>query len=194
MRNPPLERAHLAASRRLTSTPPALYSKSNKDSFLGDEWVTPLVEDSLRFRETGKLHHLGVEREHGEMAWVETDQLEYGYPALHELVVNLHALAFELNLKEPGLRLSRPFQGEKKRGNKSRMLSSVGLACPNVTVFRTFGDGMKGVIWVGFSAAPEPPSGGGRGREPCRHNTTNTRSCAKGSYTKQTDSVRVSSP
>ena len=46
------------------------------------------------------------------MAWIEPDQLEYGYPALHELVANMHALAFELNLKEPGLRLSRPFQGE----------------------------------------------------------------------------------
>lgn len=57
---------------------------------------------------------MDLEREHGEMAWIEADQLEYGYPALHELVANLHALAFELNLKEPGLRLSRPFQGEKR--------------------------------------------------------------------------------
>lgn len=70
------------------------------------------MEDSLRFKETGKLHPLSLEREHGETAWIEADQLEYGYPALHELVVNLHALAFELNLKDPRLRLSRPFQGE----------------------------------------------------------------------------------
>eukprot|EP00903_Cladosiphon_okamuranus_P005751 g5705.t1 len=86
-------------------------SFSVQDSFLGDEWVSPLLEDSLRFKATGKLHPLDLEREHGEMAWIEPDQLEHGYPVLHELVVNLHALAFELNLKEPGFRLSRPFQG-----------------------------------------------------------------------------------
>lgn len=83
-----------------------------KDSFLGDEWIAPLLEDSLRFKATGELHPLGLEREHGEMAWIEADRLEYGYPALHELVVNLHALTFELNRKEPGLRLRQPFQGE----------------------------------------------------------------------------------
>lgn len=83
-----------------------------KDSFLGHAWVDPLLEDSLRFKATGNLHPLDLERQHGEMAWVEADQLERGYPALQELVLNLHALAFELNLKEPGLRLARPFQGE----------------------------------------------------------------------------------
>eukprot|EP00752_Nemacystus_decipiens_P003930 g3598.t1 len=84
---------------------------SVQDSFLGDEWVSPLLEDSLRFKATGKLHPLDLEHEHGEMAWIEADQLEYEYPALHALVENLHALASELNLKEPGLRLSQPFQG-----------------------------------------------------------------------------------
>lgn len=86
-----------------------------QDSFLGGEWVSPLLEDSARFATAGKLHHLGLEPEHGEMAWVEAAQLEYDYPALYELIVNLHALAFELNLKEPGLALSRPFQGKRAR-------------------------------------------------------------------------------
>ncbi|CAM9351584.1 unnamed protein product [Scytosiphon promiscuus] len=84
---------------------------SIQDSFLGDEWVSPLLEDSARFSTAGRLHPLGLEPEHGEMAWVEAGQLEYDYPALHELIVNLHALTFELNLKGPGLGLSRPFQG-----------------------------------------------------------------------------------
>lgn len=83
-----------------------------KDSFLGVEWVSVLLEDSVRFQGTGKLGLRGVDPEHGEMAWVEPTQLEYGYPALHELVVNVHALAFELNLKDPRLRLSHPFRGE----------------------------------------------------------------------------------
>lgn len=47
----------------------------------------------------------------GEMAWVEPGQLD-PYPALGELVANLHALAFELNRKEPTLRLGQPFRGE----------------------------------------------------------------------------------
>ena len=71
-----------------------------------------LLEDSVRFQGTGKLGLRGVDPEHGEMAWVEPAQLEYGYPALHELVVNVHALTFELNLKGPRLRLSHPFRGE----------------------------------------------------------------------------------
>jgi len=126
------------------------------------------VEDSLRFRETGKLHHLGVEREHGEMAWVEPDQLEYGYPALHELVVNLHALAFELNLKEPGLGLSRPFQGEERENERPDVVPSVGQAYPKVAAFRATKNGRKGHI-SGFSAAPETPKDIlGRASEPCR--------------------------
>ncbi|CAB1112658.1 unnamed protein product [Ectocarpus sp. CCAP 1310/34] len=84
---------------------------SVQDSFLGEEWVSPLLEDSARFQAAGKLHPLGLEPEHGEMAWVEPDNVEFGFPALHELVVNLHALAFELNLKDPELRLRRAFQG-----------------------------------------------------------------------------------
>ncbi|CBJ27890.1 conserved unknown protein [Ectocarpus siliculosus] len=84
---------------------------SVQDSFLGEEWVSPLLEDSARFQAAGKLHPLGLEPEHGEMAWVEPDNLEFGFPALHELVVNLHALAFELNLKDPKLGLRRAFQG-----------------------------------------------------------------------------------
>lgn len=83
-----------------------------KDSFLGNEWVSVLLEDSVRFQGTGKLGLRGVDPEYGEMAWVEPAQLEYGYPALHELVVNVHALTFELNLKDPRLRLSHPFRGE----------------------------------------------------------------------------------
>lgn len=123
-----------------------------KDSFLGDDWVSPLLEDSLRFKATGKLHPLDLEREHGEMAWIEPDQVEYGYPALHELVVNLHALAFELNLKEPGLRLSRPFQGEiavafselKQHNNRPACLSARSLffcfVCVSVQLLRDDGD------------------------------------------------------
>lgn len=71
-----------------------------------------LLEDSVRFKDTGRVRPGGLGREHGEMAWVEPEELESGYPALHELVVNLHALAFELNYKEPRLRLARPFRGE----------------------------------------------------------------------------------
>ncbi|CAM9785691.1 unnamed protein product, partial [Laminaria digitata] len=82
-----------------------------QDSFLGEEWVSVLLEDSVRFQGTGKLGLRGVDPEYGEMAWVEPAQLEFGYPALHELVVNVHALAFELNLKDPRLRLSHPFHG-----------------------------------------------------------------------------------
>ena len=77
-----------------------------------------LLEDSVRFQGTGKLGLREIDREHGEMAWVEPAQLEYGYPALHELVVNIHALAFELNLKDPRLRLSHPFRGEDAYDNR----------------------------------------------------------------------------
>lgn len=76
--------------------------------------MSPLLEDSARFQAAGKLHPLGLEPEHGEMAWVEPNNLEFGFPALHELVVNLHALAFELNLKDPKLGLRRAFQGNQR--------------------------------------------------------------------------------
>lgn len=84
-----------------------------KDYFLGEDWVDVLLEDSIRFQVTGALSVGGVEREHGEMAWIEPDQIESNYPALHELLVDLHALPFELNLKQPGLRLSSPIRGER---------------------------------------------------------------------------------
>lgn len=76
-----------------------------------------LLEDCIRFAGTEKLSP-GLEGgggagEHGEIAWVEpTAELESTYPGLHELVVNLHALPFELNSKAPGLRLARPCRGK----------------------------------------------------------------------------------
>lgn len=70
-----------------------------------------MLEDSVRFAATVGLKAETVRRCDGEMAWVEPGQLD-PYPALDELVANLHALTCELNLKEPTLRLGRPFRGE----------------------------------------------------------------------------------
>ena len=87
----------------------------DKDSFLGEGWASVLLDDSLRFQEGGRLGPAGVEREHGEMAWVELEELQPRYPGLHELLTSLHALPFELNLREPRLGLALPFRG--KRGS-----------------------------------------------------------------------------
>lgn len=101
-----------------------------KDSFLGEGWAPVLLEDSVRFQWHGKLGPVGIEPKHGEMAWVETGELESKYPALHELVTCLHALPFELNLKEPNLSLARPFRGKRDQCSRrfaflSRFLRSI---------------------------------------------------------------------
>lgn len=79
---------------------------------MGEGWVSVLLEDSIRFERTKKLNPWGGSFEQGEMAWLEADKMKSKFPALHELVVNLHALAFELNLKDPSLKLNRPFRGK----------------------------------------------------------------------------------
>ena len=92
--------------------------------------MSVLLEDSVRFQGTGKLGLRDVDPEHGEMAWVEPAQLEYGYPALHELVVNVHALAFELNLKDPRLRLSHPYRGEGVCNDRYTWYCCACCTCP----------------------------------------------------------------
>ncbi|CAM9957946.1 unnamed protein product, partial [Choristocarpus tenellus] len=85
------------------------------DSFLGEGWAAIVLNDCLRLasgsRLTERLPAAGVSGccRGEEVAWVEPGELEEAYPAMFELVTNLHALPFELNCKA-GLRLSRPFR------------------------------------------------------------------------------------
>jgi len=87
-----------------------------QDDFLGEEWPALLYEDAVRFMASGQMTPIPVaerEREgvHGEIAFVEPSQLEESYPALAELIKNLHALPFELRSKVPSLNLMSPLPG-----------------------------------------------------------------------------------
>lgn len=78
-----------------------------------EEWSSVLLQDCERFAADGKLTAGTGGIGQGEMAWVEpTSELEATLPALHELLVNLHAIPYELNSKASGLRLARPLRGE----------------------------------------------------------------------------------
>lgn len=95
----------------------------SEDNFLcEDGWDPAFLNDCSRFgAEAGRLAvdaTMGATR--GEMAWVEPDAaLESTFPALHELLLNLHALAYELNHKAPGLSLARPCRGKGIPGTLS---------------------------------------------------------------------------
>eukprot|EP01033_Poteriospumella_lacustris_P008591 gene8592-6183_t len=79
--------------------------------FLGDDWIPVLQKDLLRFVRDEKMSLIdrnGVavgdvkveEVAHQRIAWLEhDDDLRDTYPALYELVDNLHGLAYELNAK-----------------------------------------------------------------------------------------------
>lgn len=79
-----------------------------------DEWDPVFLDDCVRFADTGQLSAdptMGHKR--GKVAWVEPNAtLESTFPALNELLLSLHALAFELNRKAPDLALARPCRGE----------------------------------------------------------------------------------
>lgn len=79
--------------------------------FLGADWIPVLQKDLLRFVRDEKMSLIdrnGVavgdvkveEVAHQRIAWLEhDDDLKENYPALYELVDNLHGLAYELNAK-----------------------------------------------------------------------------------------------
>lgn len=84
---------------------------SAQAEFLGDDWIPVLQKDLLRFVRDEKMSLVdrnGVavgdvkveEVPHQRIAWLEhDDDLKENYPALYELVDNLHGLAYELNAK-----------------------------------------------------------------------------------------------
>ena len=95
-----------------------------QDDFLGDEWPELLVDDVRRLDQAGRLQSIcpdvpssagegggkggtnGAARgaRAGRVAWLEQTQCSDEYPALCELLQQLHALPFELN-KKAGLEL-----------------------------------------------------------------------------------------
>eukprot|EP00936_MAST-01D_sp_MAST-1D-sp1_P001724 g1724.t1 len=95
-----------------------------QDDFLGDEWPDLLMDDIRRLDQSGRLQSIcpdmpscageggskgetnGVARSAraGRVAWLEQTQCSDEYPALYELLQQLHALPFELN-KKAGLEL-----------------------------------------------------------------------------------------
>ncbi|KAG5182585.1 hypothetical protein JKP88DRAFT_318512 [Tribonema minus] len=98
------------------------------DGYLGGEWPKLVAGDCRRMLAAGRLGAGGGAE---AMAWVEPAELAQAYPALHELVIALHALPFELNAKAPALALARALPGSTmvsrlpRGGDVGRRLDSV---------------------------------------------------------------------
>lgn len=78
------------------------------DGFLGEEWPPLILADVRRFASSGRMARAA--ETDGMIAWIEVDQCTEEYPALAELLQQLHALPHELNRKG-GLRLSAASRG-----------------------------------------------------------------------------------
>jgi len=87
-----------------------------QNDFMGEEWVPLLRSDIQRFVESEKMSAATPVCEHSaaRMAWVHPDEaLKERYPALAELLQQLHQLPFELNHRAPAapLELLEPAPG-----------------------------------------------------------------------------------
>lgn len=83
------------------------------DDFMGSDWLPVVTEDAERFAEKTTLQPVPVPERTapgslGEMRWIENDEaLKHDFPALSELLANLHALPYEWNAADPSLRLCK---------------------------------------------------------------------------------------